>query len=116
LLSFTASIVIGIIVAVFGGIHVARDFSVVTEIENTTLTSTVDSLYLEELPMISNNKKIVTSKGIDFIQIENKRFISEGVNFTFRNSSDSLFHVHQILHRMVKQEKKLFTAQQPSII
>lgn len=106
LLTFTASIVIGIIVAVFGGIHVARDFSVVTEIENTTLTSTVDSLYLEELPMISNNKKIVTSKGIDFIQIENKRFISEGVNFTFRNSSDSLFHVHQIFTSHGETRKK----------
>jgi phage shock protein PspC (stress-responsive transcriptional regulator) len=106
LLTFTASIVIGIIVAVFGGIHVARDFSVVTEIENTTLTSAVDSLYLEELPMISNNKKIVTSKGIDFIQIENKRFISEGVNFTFRNSSDSLFHVHQIFTSHGETRKK----------
>ena len=106
LLTIAASIVIGIIVAVFGGVTIARDYSVVTEIENTTLTSSADSLFLEELPMISNNKKIVTSKGIDFIQIENKRIISEGVNFTFRNSSDSLFHVHQLFTSHGETRKK----------
>lgn len=106
LLTFSASIVSGSIVAVFGGVHVARDFSVITEIENTTLTSSVDSLYVEELSMMSNNKKIVTSKGIDFIQIENKRIISEGVNFTFRNSSDSLFRVHQLFTSHGETRKK----------
>jgi phage shock protein PspC (stress-responsive transcriptional regulator) len=106
LLTIAASIVIGIIVAVFGGVATARDYSVVTEIENTTLTSSADSLFLEELPTISNNKKIVTSKGIDFIQIENKRIISEGVNFTFRNSSDSLFHVHQLFTSHGETRKK----------
>lgn len=106
LLTIAASIVVGIIVAVFGGVTVARDYSVVTEIENTTLTSSADSLYLEELAMISNNKKIVTSKGINFIQIENKRIISEGVNFTFRNSSDSLIHVHQLFTSHGETRKK----------
>lgn len=106
LLAIAASIVIGIIVAVFGGVTIARDYSVVTEIENTTLTSSADSLFLEELQTISNNKKIVTSKGIDFIQIENKRIISEGVSFTFRNSSDSLFHVHQLFTSHGETRKK----------
>lgn len=96
LLLFTGAVIVGIILAIIGGVQIARDFSVVTEIENKQITTHVDSLYLEELPSFSDNKKIITTKEIDFIQIENKRIVEEGVNFSYRNSSDSLFHVHQI--------------------
>jgi phage shock protein PspC (stress-responsive transcriptional regulator) len=106
LLLCTGCLIVGVLLAIIGGFQIARDFSVVTEIENNQLTTNVDSLYVEEMPIYSDNKKIITTKGIDFIQIENKRIIEEGVNFTYRVSSDSLFHIRQLYTAHGETRKK----------
>lgn len=88
-------IFIGIILGIIGGINSARDYEVYAWHPNKQLTVSGQELKLEELPLVINNHRIDRSGGIDFISIRNGQVMEHGVNITYKESRDSLFHVSQ---------------------
>lgn len=91
-----AIIFVGIILGIMGSINSARDYEVYSEVENQHLTINVDELQIEELPLIVNNRRIVSNGGIDFISIQNKQIMEHGVHVKYKESNDSVFHVSQV--------------------
>lgn len=89
-------IFLGIILGIMGSINSARDYEVYSEVENQHLTIQADELQLEELPLIVNNRRIVSSGGIDFISIRHGQIMEHGVHIKYRESADSAFHVSQV--------------------
>ncbi|WP_343604553.1 PspC domain-containing protein [Fluviicola sp.] len=87
---------LGIILGIMGSINSARDYEVYSEVENQHLTIQADELQLEELPMIVNNRRIVSNGGIDFISVHNGKIMEHGVHIKYRESADSSFHVMQV--------------------
>src|SRR5690606_29464324 len=65
-----AFIFVGIILGIMGAINSARDYEVYSEVENQHLTVNTNELQLEELPLIINNRRIVSNGGIDFISVQ----------------------------------------------
>jgi phage shock protein PspC (stress-responsive transcriptional regulator) len=88
-------IFIGIVLGIIGSINSARDYEVYAWHPNEQLTIASDDLKLEELPLIINNSKIESSGGIDFISIKDGQIMEHGINITYKESNDSLFHVSQ---------------------
>lgn len=91
-----AIIFIGIILGIMGSINSARDYEVYSEVENQHLTINANELQLEELPLIVNNRRIVSNGGIDFISVQNGQIMEHGVHVKYRESKDSSFHVSQV--------------------
>ncbi|MNU56840.1 DNA-binding transcriptional activator PspC [compost metagenome] len=91
-----AFIFIGIILGIMGSINSARDYEVYSEVENQHLTINANELQLEELPLIVNNRRIVSNGGIDFISVHNGQIMEHGVHIKYRESKDSSFHVSQV--------------------
>ncbi|MNJ85133.1 DNA-binding transcriptional activator PspC [compost metagenome] len=91
-----AFIFIGIILGIMGSINSARDYEVYSEVENQHLTINANELQLEELPLIVNNRRIVSNGGIDFISVQNGQIMEHGVHIKYRESNDSSFHVSQV--------------------
>lgn len=91
-----AIIFIGIIFGIMGSINSARDYEVYSEVENQHLTINANELQLEELPLIVNNRRIVSNGGIDFISVQNGQIMEHGVHIKYRESKDSSFHVSQV--------------------
>lgn len=86
---------IGFVLGLIGGIKTARDYEVYQEIENQHISFNVDSLSIQELPLIENGHKVIKTGGIDFIAIENKQLMEHGINIRYKESADTLFHVIQ---------------------
>jgi phage shock protein PspC (stress-responsive transcriptional regulator) len=91
-----AVIFVGIILGIMGAINSARDYEVYSEVENQHLSINVTELKLEELPLIVNNRRIVSNGGIDFISIHRGQIMEHGVHVKYKESNDSLFHVSQV--------------------
>lgn len=89
-------IFVGIILGIMGSINSARDYEVYSEVENQHLAINQDELQLKELPMIVNNRRIVSNGGIDFISVQNGQIMEHGVHVRYKESNDSLFHVSQV--------------------
>lgn len=89
-------ICIGVILGFMGAINSARDYEVYSEVENQHLAMNLDELQLKELPIIVNNRRIVSTGGIDFISVQNNQIMEHGVHVRYRESNDSLFHVSQV--------------------
>ncbi len=89
-------IFIGIILGIMGSINSARDYEVYSEVENQHLALNIDELQLKELPMIVNNRRIISNGGIDFISVNKGQIMEHGIHVKYRESGDSLFHVSQI--------------------
>lgn len=89
-------IFVGIVLGIMGSINSARDYEVYSEVENQHLAINVNELQLEELPLIVNNRRIVSNGGIDFISVHNGQIMEHGVHVKYRESNDSLFHVSQV--------------------
>lgn len=89
-------IFIGIILGIMGSINSARDYEVYSEVENQHLTINANELQLEELPLIVNNRRIVSNGGLNFISVQNGQIMEHGVHIKYRESNDSSFHVSQI--------------------
>ena len=93
---FPTVIFIGIILGIMGSINSARDYEVYSEVENQHLALNISELQLKELPMIVNNRRVISNGGIDFISVQNKQIMEHGVHVRYRESNDSLFHVSQV--------------------
>lgn len=91
-----AIIFVGIIFGIMGSINSARDYEVYSEVENQHLTINANELQLEELPLIVNNRRIVSNGGIDFISVQNGQIMEHGIHVKYRESKDSSFHVSQV--------------------
>ncbi|MDR0803070.1 PspC domain-containing protein [Fluviicola sp.] len=91
-----AVIFVGIVLGVIGSINSARDYEVYSEVENQHLTIHASELKLEELPLMVNNRRIVSNGGIDFISVHNGQIMEHGIHIKYKESSDSLFHVSQV--------------------
>ncbi len=89
-------IFVGIILGILGSINSARDYEVYSEVENQHLAMNLDELQLKELPIIVNNRRIVSTGGIDFISVKNNQIMEHGVHVRYKESNDSLFHVSQV--------------------
>lgn len=89
-------IFVGIILGILGSINSARDYEVYSEVENQHLAMNLDELQLKELPIIVNNRRIVSTGGIDFISVQNNQIMEHGVHVRYKESNDSLFHVSQV--------------------
>lgn len=88
---------LGVVFAIITGIQTSRDFAVYAEVENQHISGKFNALYIEELPHFTNNQRIVSTGGIDFINIEKGRIQEHGIHIKYRPSKDTLFHVHQIV-------------------
>lgn len=86
----------GLCCGLISGLQTGRDFAMYAEIENQHLTTNTDHLIIEELPHYTNNHRIITTGGIDFIHIRHGRIHEEGVLIRYKQSDDSLFHIRQI--------------------
>ena len=93
---FPTVIFVGIILGIMGAINSARDYEVYSEVENQHLTLHISELQLKELPMIVNNRRVISNGGIDFISVHNRQIMEHGVHVKYRESNDSLFHVSQV--------------------
>jgi phage shock protein PspC (stress-responsive transcriptional regulator) len=89
-------IFVGIILGIMGAIHSARDYEVYSEVENQHVTVSSNELKIEELPMIVNNRRVVSNGGIDFINVQNNQIMEHGVHLKYKESTDSLFHISQV--------------------
>lgn len=89
-------IFVGIILGIMGSINSARDYEVYSEVENQHLAVNNLELQLEELPMIVNNRRIVSNGGIEFISIQDGQIMEHGIHVKYRESKDTLFHVSQV--------------------
>lgn len=89
-------ICIGVVLGFMGAINSARDYEVYSEVENQHLAMNLDELQLKELPIIVNNRRIVSTGGIDFISVQDSQIMEHGVHVRYRESNDSLFHVSQV--------------------
>ncbi len=90
------AIFVGIILGILGSINSARDYEVYSEVENQHLAINLNELQLKELPIIVNNRRIVSTGGIDFISVQNNQIMEHGVHVRYKESNDSLFHVSQV--------------------
>ncbi|MGV3612078.1 MAG: PspC domain-containing protein [Fluviicola sp.] len=88
-------IVIGIFLGIIGGINSARDYEVYSWHPKQHLTIHTDQLIVEDLPLMINNQRIESSGGINFISIRNGQILEHGINLSYKQSNDSLFHVSQ---------------------
>ena len=86
---------IGVIFGIVGSINSARDYEVYSWHPKQHLDIAVNELELEELPLMINNHKIESSGGIDFISIQKGQIMEHGINISYKESNDSLFHVSQ---------------------
>lgn len=91
--TLTLAIMLGIV----GGLQTSRDFAVYAEVEQQHLMFSGDELIVDELPLYSNHKKIVSSGGLDFIHIEHGKVNNTGIFLTYRPSKDTLYHIYQIV-------------------
>lgn len=92
---FPSLIFIGIFLGIIGSIQTARDYEVNSEIENQHLIINTDQLELQELPLIINNRRVTSLRGIDFISIKNNQITEDGIHLRYKESKDSLFHISQ---------------------
>ena len=95
LIVFPFFIVAGMICGLIGGLQTGRDFAVYNELENQHFTSNAQQLNIEELVHYSNNHRVISSGGVDFININHGKIRQEGILITYRPTSDSLFHISQ---------------------
>lgn len=91
-IGFTLSVILGFI----GGTHLLRDFSVQTEIEVESLSFASSKLEVTTEPEYYNNKKVYSTDGIDFIELNGNKIVQEGITLTYKASKDSIFHVLHI--------------------
>lgn len=97
LIVFPLMIGIGIICGILSSLQIARDYAVYEGFEQQQLTSNADTLVVSELPHYYAGHRIVSSGGIDFIQVKNRMVTEEGIIVTYRPSKDSLFHIHKYI-------------------
>jgi len=97
LIIFPLLIVAGMVCGLIGGLQTGRDLAVYAEVERQHLTSNAEQLNIEELIHYSNNRRVVSTGGIDFININHGKISAEGILITYRPTSDSLFHVYQLV-------------------
>ncbi len=88
---------IGVILGIISGIQTGRDYSVYAEVERQHITANIPQLNVVELPHFSNNQRIVSTGGIDFLTIEKNYIGQQGIHVKYRESKDTLFHVMQIM-------------------
>ena len=94
---FPLLIGVGIVFAIITGIQTSRDFAVYAEVENQHISGKFDALYVDELPHYTNNQRIVSTGGLDFINIEKGYIQEHGIHIKYRPSKDTLFHVFQVV-------------------
>lgn len=93
---FPILLVIGICFAIVGGVQISRDFAVYAEVEQQHFTTNVAHLNVKELPVYSGKKRIVSTGGIDFMDISKGSIGQQGIELSYRPSKDSLYHIIQI--------------------
>lgn len=93
LMVLSSVIGVGFFLGLIGGIKTARDYEVGEKTENQHLTFNSDQLIIQELPEIIDGHRVISTDGIDFIAIENKQLREHGINISYKESADSLFHV-----------------------
>jgi len=87
----------GIIFGLISGLQTGRDFAVYSEIEQQHLTANVETLTIDELNEYTGQRKIISTGGVDFIDIRRGKITQDGIWLTYRPSKDSLFHVYQVV-------------------
>jgi phage shock protein C len=90
-------IITGIICGAISGMQIGRDFAVYEGFEQQHLTSNTNSLVVSELPHYYAGRRIVSSGGVDFINVKNGVVTEQGIIISYRPSKDSLFHVHHYI-------------------
>jgi phage shock protein PspC (stress-responsive transcriptional regulator) len=91
------------------GISTAKEFAVDGELEKEVMTYSGDQLNF--LPILKGHKKIdgftVKSEGkFGILGIREGKIISTGINFEYRESKDSLFHVYHFLSAQGSSHRK----------
>jgi phage shock protein PspC (stress-responsive transcriptional regulator) len=84
-----------VLLIVLGSIQTARDYEVKAEIENAHTTINASKLFIEEVPLVINNRLVTGNDGLDFIWLKQGRIVENGIHLTIKESKDSLFHVYQ---------------------
>ena len=97
LIAFSTLFAAGIIFGLISGLQTGRDFAVYSELEQVHLTANVETLTIDELPEYTGQRRIISTGGIDFIDIRSGKITQDGIWLTYRPSKDSLFHVYQVL-------------------
>jgi phage shock protein PspC (stress-responsive transcriptional regulator) len=92
--------VIGIVICSLIGIKTGKEMAFEAEIERVIGTSDCDTLVIESHFEKLNNSKdytIKSSGNSGFVTLEGRYVRDSGIHFTYIESKDSLFHVHQNL-------------------
>lgn len=89
--------VCGVILIIISSIHTIRDYEAYADIENQHITLNSDELIIKELPLIVNNRKVVNNGGFSFFTIQNGRLTDHGVHIKYKETTDSVFHIYQLL-------------------
>jgi phage shock protein PspC (stress-responsive transcriptional regulator) len=97
LITLPVVIVIGIICGAVSGAQIGRDFAVYESFEQQQLTSNTHHLVVSELPHYYAGRRIVSSGGVDFVNVKNGMVTEQGIIISYRPSRDSLFHVHHYI-------------------
>lgn len=97
LIAIPVIIFCGLVLGLISGLQTGRDFAVYEKIERQQFTTNANQLFVEELPHYSHNQRIISTGGVDFINIRHGRVTEEGVMLRFKQSKDSLFHISQVV-------------------
>ena len=85
----------GIIMIIISSIHTLRDYETDAERGGQQYTIHGEQLNIKQLDEYIGNKKVLSSSGIDFINITNNRIHEDGIHIKTIVSKDTLFHVYQ---------------------
>lgn len=97
LIGLPAIFVCGIILIIISSIHTIRDYEAYADIENQHITIDSEELIIKELPLIVNNRRVVNNGGFSFFSIQNDRLTDHGVHIKYKETTDSVFHIYQLL-------------------
>lgn len=89
--------VCGVIMIIISTVHTIRDYEAYADVENQHLTINSDELIIKELPLIVNNRRVVNNGGFSFFTIQNGRLTDHGVHIKYKETTDTVFHVYQLL-------------------
>ena len=99
----------GFFMAIFIGIKTGREMANEGEIETTIGSIDKDTLYIESIhtALPSDNQYEIKSTGkFGFLSLEGKKINETGIHVNYKESKDTLFHIHQNLSAHSHSHKK----------
>jgi len=115
--------IVGGVICIWLGLKTGRDMTITGEIKRSIGVVSTEQLIIEsDLPQWANtgNIKVIAGNQDWLMEIKDNRIYNSDIRFKFRESKDSLFHIHEIAsakaHTMTAAVKKAKNIHHPMVL